>query len=514
MDFEVKVTDLAGRVGRFNVKGTWLETPLYLPVVHPINQIIPSSELYRMGFKAVITNAYITYRRYGEAGKELGIHRIIEYDGVVMTDSGGYQILEYGDVMVPPRIMAEYQRDIGSDIAVILDTPTGYRTKRKRAEETVRLTIEAAKESIEVIKEGGLLWAGPIQGGDHLDLVAYSAREMSKYPFDLFCIGSPVEIMNSYDFKTLVDIVMTAKANLPYSSPVHLFGAGHPLTMALAVAMGCDMFDSASYILFAKEGRYMTPYGVRKFEELDYLSCPCPVCNKGKKYLAELPAEERVRHLALHNLYVLKSEIDGIKEAIKEGRLWEYVLVKSRSHPALHKAVLHLFTDKRYLDRLEEETPMFKDRAIFLFDRLDVNRPEVRRHRERLRHLKFDYERAAFIIPEEYEAPIFLKIRRNMEKFLSKDVSFFIPSKFFGPIPLEVHDVFPLSQNTMSEIREFDDEVAESYKHVLKQFKEVIIIFEKRREEDAKALANLAKSLKIRVKLVGPTKILKAIDQV
>ncbi len=514
MDFEVKVTDLAGRIGRFNVKGTWLETPLYLPVVHPINQVIPPSELYRIGFKAVITNAYITYRRYGEAGKELGIHRIIEYEGVVMTDSGGYQVLEYGDVMVPPKVMAEYQRDIGSDIAVILDTPTGYRTKRKRAEETVRLTIEAARESLEVIKGGGPLWVGPIQGGDHLDLVEYSAREMSRYPFDLFAIGSPVEIMNNYDFRTLVDIVMTAKANLPYGSPVHLFGAGHPLTMALAVAMGCDMFDSASYILFAREGRYMTPYGVRRFEELDYLPCPCPVCSKGKEYLAELPEEDKVKSLALHNLYVLKYEMDGIKLAIKEGRLWEYVLMKSRSHPALHKAVLHLFTKREYLDKLEEETPMFKDRAIFLFDRLDVNRPEVRRHRARLGHLKFGNRRAVFMIPEENEAPIFLKIRRNMEKFLSKDVSFFIPSKFFGPIPLEVHDVFPLSQNNASEMEEIVDEVAESYRNVLKRFEEVVIIFEKGREEDARALARLASSLKIKVELIGPTKVLKAIDQV
>ena len=515
MDFEVKVTDLAGRVGRFNVGGRWLETPIYLPVVHPINQVIPTSELYKMGFKAVITNAYITYRRYGESGKELGIHRIIGYDGVVMTDSGGYQMLEYGDVAVPPRVMAEYQRDIGSDIAVILDTPTGYKTKRERAEETVKLTLKATEESLDVLnEEDGPLWAGPIQGGDHLDLVTYSAKTMSKFPFDLYAIGSPVEIMNSYDFKTLVDIVMTAKRNLPYGKPAHLFGAGHPLTMALAVAMGCDMFDSASYILFAKEGRYMTFHGVKKFEEMDYLPCSCPVCSKGKEYLKDLPRGEQVKMLAMHNLYLLRAEMEAIKLAIREGRLWEYIIVKSKSHPALHKAILHLFSRKEYLDRLEEETPVFKDRAIFLFDRLDVNRPEVRRHRERLRELKFQHKKAIFLVLEEGDVPIFLKIRRNMEKFLSKEHAFFISSKFFGPIPLEVHDVFPLSQNTVSEIDEMDEEVEDSYRRLLKQFEEVGIMFEKGKGREAAQLLKLINSMGKETKMIGPVKVLKALDQV
>lgn len=514
MDFEVRATDLAGRIGRFNVRGTWLETPLFLPVVHPVNQIIPPSELYEMGFKAVITNAYITYRRYGEVGKELGIHRIIQYDGVIMTDSGGYQILEYGEIAVPPRVIAEYQKEIGSDIATILDVPTGYRTERRRAEETVRLTLEAAEESLDVIKRGGPLWTGPIQGGDHLDLVAYSAKEISKYPFDIFAIGSPVEIMNNYEFKTLVDVVMTAKANLPYNKPVHLFGAGHPLTMALAVAMGCDMFDSASYILFAKEGRYMMPDGVKLLDELEYLPCSCPVCIKGKGYLVGLPSEERVKFLALHNLYLLKSEINRVKEAVKEGRLWEYLVMKSRSHPALHKAVLHLFTRKEYLDRLEEDTPMFNDRAIFLFDQLDLNRPEVRRHRERVEHLKFSHKKAVFILPREYSAPLFSKIRKNMERFLSSDASFFIISRFFGPIPFEIHDVFPLSQNITSTAGKIYESALESCKRILNQFEKLVIIFEESMEEDAALLAEIAKSLKIEVELVGPTNVVKALRQV
>ena len=65
-------------------------------------------------------------------------------------------------------------------------------------------------------------------------------------------------------------MIIAAKKNIPTSIPLHLFGAGHPLTIPLAVALGCDTFDSASYMLYAKHDRVITEDGTRRLEELEY----------------------------------------------------------------------------------------------------------------------------------------------------------------------------------------------------------------------------------------------------
>ncbi len=78
--------------------------------------------------------------------------------------------------------------------------------------------------------------------------------------FQFFAIGSPVELMESYNFSISAQLIKTTKLSIP-DKPIHLFGAGHPLTIPLAVALGCDTFDSASYILYAKDNRYMYSHG-------------------------------------------------------------------------------------------------------------------------------------------------------------------------------------------------------------------------------------------------------------
>ena len=86
----------------------------------------------------------------------------------------------------------------------------------------------------------------------------------------MLALGSPVEFMESYQYKLLAEMIVAAKKNIPTSIPLHLFGAGHPLTIPLAVALGCDTFDSASYILYAKHDRVITEDGTRRLDELEY----------------------------------------------------------------------------------------------------------------------------------------------------------------------------------------------------------------------------------------------------
>jgi 7-cyano-7-deazaguanine tRNA-ribosyltransferase len=164
-----------------------------------------------------------------------------------------------------------------------------------------------------------------------LDLVANSAVEMGKLPFHIYALGSPTEVMERYRFDVLVDMIMTAKMKLPMDKPLHLFGAGHPFMFSLAVALGCDLFDSAAYAIYAREDRYMTETGTSRLGELEYFPCSAQNCsNKTPRQVAEMPKEERQIFLAEHNLYICLSEIKRIKQAIKEGRLWEHLELRMR----------------------------------------------------------------------------------------------------------------------------------------------------------------------------------------
>jgi 7-cyano-7-deazaguanine tRNA-ribosyltransferase len=265
-----------------------------------------------------------------------------------MTDSGAYQILVYGDVEVTPREIVEYQENIGSDIATILDIPTGWKVSEGCARQTVDETVKRAKEFFTFKTRQDILWVGPVQGGKYLDLVAKSAREMGKLPFQIHALGSPTEIMERYRFDTLADMIMTAKMHLPTEKPLHLFGAGHPFMFALAVSLGCDFFDSAAYSLYAKEGRYMTETGTFRLNELDYFPCACPKCVRATpKQVMELPPKEAQMFLAEHNLHTCAAELKRIKQAIRDGRLWEHLEMRAHGHPALFQAVKKL---KKYED--------------------------------------------------------------------------------------------------------------------------------------------------------------------
>ncbi|HVP82863.1 MAG TPA: tRNA-guanine transglycosylase, partial [Nitrososphaeraceae archaeon] len=98
MSFEVKYNDLGGRIGKLETAHGTLETPVFIPVIHPVKQIVDIEFFKKLGFKAVITNAYIALRYYGDEARKRGIHKIINFEDVVMTDSGGYQVLEYGEI--------------------------------------------------------------------------------------------------------------------------------------------------------------------------------------------------------------------------------------------------------------------------------------------------------------------------------------------------------------------------------------------------------------------------------
>ncbi|MEO9366005.1 MULTISPECIES: tRNA guanosine(15) transglycosylase TgtA [Candidatus Nitrosocaldus] len=463
--FEIRHSDLAGRIGRLRTKHGIVETPAFIPVVHPVRQEVSIDELKKMGFDMLITNAYITLKEYGEDARD--VHDILNFQKPIMTDSGGYQVLVYGSVDVDHQTMARFQARIGSDVAVPLDKPTGFGLPRSKAERYVELTLKAAEDTIRMSKEegrdegddAGTIWAAPVQGGEHLDLVEYSSRRLLEMGYEFFALGSPTELMEAYEFYTLARMILAARRVIPLSKPMHLFGAGHPLTIPLAVALGCDTFDSASYILYAKDGRYILPNGTVNIDELEYLPCICPICSSiGVKELRDMSRDERIVKIALHNLYTIKREVDNVKQAIVEGRLWEYVIQRSLSHPKLVEANNTLVESAEYL---EQCTPIFKDRALFLSLPIDQYRPELTRFRRLIcSNIRSDKSTLVLLIePEEH--PFYTSSKYKMIKDainaihdndhinnnnkIGDDVQIAYYSPFLGVVPEEVSDVYPAS---------------------------------------------------------------------
>jgi 7-cyano-7-deazaguanine tRNA-ribosyltransferase len=459
MSFEAKEKDLLGRIGKLKTKSGTVETPLLFPVISPSFQIVPAQKLKdEFGFQAVITNSYILWKRFREQAIKQGLHDFIKYDGAVMTDSGAYQILVYGGVEVNQAQIVDYQERIGSDIATILDIPTGWDVRKEQAQLTVAETLRRAKEFFKLKTRKDMLWVGPVQGGRHLDLVAKSAKAMGKLPFEIHALGSPTEVMESYRYDVLVDMIMTAKMNLPPERPLHLFGAGHPHMMALAVALGCDLFDSAAYALYAKENRYMTENGTWRLGEMDYFPCQCPQCAKSTpKQVLELPKLEREIVLAEHNLHVCMGELKRIKQAIRDGRLWEHVEMRAHAHPALLTALKRTKNYEKYIETL---SPVVKASGLFFFHGVGLARPEVVHYR-RLLAERFKAPKRAkvlVLVPQTRTKPFHRaeefkdvnKVINRLGEDLTPKVHVCFYAAPFGVIPMELDEVYPLSQHEVT----------------------------------------------------------------
>ncbi len=458
MSFEIKEKDLLGRIGKLKTKSGTVETPLLYPVINPSIQLVTPKRLKEtFGFEAIITNAYILNKRYGDKVVEEGLHKFLDFDGAVMTDSGAYQILVYGGVEVSQKEIVAYQEGIGSDVATMLDIPTGWKITKEQAEVTVAETLRRAKEFFKDKTRDDILWVGPVQGGRHLDLVASSAVEMGKLPFQIHALGSPTEVMQSYRYDVLAEMILTAKKGLPIERPLHLFGAGHPAMFSLAVALGCDLFDSAAYVLYARENRYMTENGTSRLNELDYFPCDCPRCtSETPRGLESKPKKEQEVFLAEHNLYVCQAEIRRIKQAIRDGRLWEHTEMRVHGHPALLSALKKL---RNHADFLEKYSPTVKSSGFFYFDSVGLARPEITHYRK---HLSERYDspsnaKVLFLVPQTrnkpfHKAPEFKKIRQLFRSLgeLSEKIHICVYAAPFGVVPLELDEVYPLSQHEVA----------------------------------------------------------------
>jgi 7-cyano-7-deazaguanine tRNA-ribosyltransferase len=188
--------------------------------------------------------------------------------------------------------------------------------------------------------------------------------------------------LEEYNFAGIIDSLITAKKNLPVNKPLHAFGVGLPMFFSLAAAVGVDLFDSASYALYAEDGRYMTVTGTRRIKNLEYFPCSCPICSStDPQALRELPRQEQIEKLARHNLYIITQELKEVKQAIREGQLAELIENRAASHPKLLKAVHHIYKNSEWLEKFD---PVTKRSGFMYTGPLSTKRPAVLRHNKKL----------------------------------------------------------------------------------------------------------------------------------
>ncbi|MEA3558773.1 MAG: tRNA guanosine(15) transglycosylase TgtA [Candidatus Thermoplasmatota archaeon] len=474
--FEIKEVDLAGRSGELTVNGRKVSTPELMPVVNPNmflqgQAVSPGELMDTFGFKMIITNSYIIRNTPGllEMIEGKGLHDFFDFPGIVMTDSGTFQSYIYsngGEVDVDPLEIVRFQDRIGSDIGTILDRFTVPDRDHQGASEDLDTTLERARGSIDLGSNISL--AVPVQGGRHIDLRERSGRSVRELGVEYAPIGGVVPIMESYDYKLLVDVIASAKIGLGPSIPAHLFGAGHPMVLPLAVALGCDLFDSASYAKFAKDDRYMTQYRTFHLKEMDTLPCNCPVCSRSDPSdLLELPGEERYMALSRHNLWMIRSTLDIIRSAIREGTLWEVVERSAMHNPRMYSAVRRLKDHSGYL---EENSPR-TTRRFSCCSGLSLARPEFKRYEHALMTSFSPPENDRAVILEDWTMTRSRKVVSSFDDMKEPGLFPLVRSPL-GPIPYSLIDMYPLSQSILPEPGSLDRELQEHMMSVEMKFLE------------------------------------------
>ena len=204
---------------------------------------------------------------------------------------------------------------------------------------------------------------------------------------------------------------------------------------ALAVAMGCDVFDSAAYALYAKDRRYLTAQGSYRLDELAEFPCACKVC-RSHTVQEVRESDDAVRLLSLHNLAVSLAEISHVRQAITEGTLWELVDDRCRSHPQLLRGFRELL---HFRESLALEDRVTKHRFFYRGEE-SCARTEVVLYQDRLSRL-----------------PVSGTVLIAMDGITREGydtVLFFKPP--FGPYHPALRETFPIGQ---SEIPDFDEEM-------------------------------------------------------
>lgn len=359
LSFEVKKTDkkTGARYGVMHLPHGDVETPVFMPVgtQATVKAMTPEELKTEVKSDIILSNTYHLFLRPGnklvkEAG---GLHKFMNWDRNILTDSGGFQVFSLGDLrkiteegvefrshidgskkFISPEISMEIQNDLGSDIMMCFDECAPYEASRNYVEKSMEMTTRWAARCKEAHKQTDTqALFGIVQGGFYKDLRQKSAKDLIDLDFPGYAIGGISVGEPKEDF---LDILRYTAPLLPEDKPRYLMGVGTPDYLIEAAIAGIDMCDCVLPTRMARNGTALTNYGrlnmLNACHEKDFTTldkdCDCYTCkNYSKAYIRHLFKAKEIlgaRLLSIHNLRFLVRFMEQVREAIKQDCLLEF----------------------------------------------------------------------------------------------------------------------------------------------------------------------------------------------
>jgi len=364
LPFEVVSRDSgsAARAAELSTPHGVVRTPAFMPVgTAGTVKGITGWELERLQPEIILANTYHLVLRPGVDRIEAlgGLHRVMAWDGPILTDSGGYQVFslaarrrldESGVVFrshldgsshrLTPESVVEVQSRFGVDVAMVLDEclpyPVAPAAARPSVERSVRWAIRGL-ERAEGLRGAGTDWRGGLfaiqQGAVDADLRGWCSEELKQHPFDGFAIGG---LAVGEPRPVLHRAVATCAPLLPETRPRYLMGVGYPEDLLQAVSCGVDLFDCVLPTRSARTGKVFTSRGDLVIKNARYADdprpldpdCSCPTCERySRAVLRHLFVAREVTSVVLltvHNLTYFLALMRGAREAIMARRYSEF----------------------------------------------------------------------------------------------------------------------------------------------------------------------------------------------
>ena len=359
--FELLKTDkkTKARRGVLHTPHGDVQTPVFMPVgtQATVKAMKPEdvANLGHEGAHIILSNTYHLYLRPGHKliEKAGGLHKFMNWNGAILTDSGGFQVFSLGDLrkiteegvtfrsyldgskhMFTPELSMEIQNSLGSDIMMAFDECCPYPSDREYTKKSFERTTRWLKRCKDYHKnaEKQSLF-GIMQGGMYKDLRAESAKQITDldlpgYSIGGLSVGEPKELM--------YDIMDDCVELLPKYKPRYLMGVGSPDCIFEGVERGIDMFDCVLPTRVARNGMAMTSHGRVNIKNAKYEDdftpldpeCDCYCCRTySRSYLRHLFRSDEILSsmlLSEHNLHFLVRLAENIRKAIEEDRFSEY----------------------------------------------------------------------------------------------------------------------------------------------------------------------------------------------
>ncbi len=359
LNFEIKKIDkkTGARLGVMHLPHGDVETPVFMPVgtQATVKSMTPEELKDEVKSHIILSNTYHLYLRPGhelirEAG---GLHKFMNWDRNILTDSGGFQVFSLGDLrkiteegvefrshlngskhFISPEKSMEIQNALGSDIMMAFDECAPYGASYDYVQKSMRRTTRWAKRCKEYHKntQNQALF-GIVQGGFFKDLRKESAKDLAKLDFPGYAVGG---ISVGEPKEEFLDILRYTTPLLPENKPRYLMGVGSPDYLIEAAISGIDMCDCVMPTRMARNGTALTHFGqvnllnachAKDFTTLDK-ECDCYTCkNYTKAYIRHLFKAKEIlgaRLLSIHNLRFLVNLMENVREAIKQDSLLEF----------------------------------------------------------------------------------------------------------------------------------------------------------------------------------------------